>query len=74
MFGKIAGEVQQEAGGVGITLLALCELHGFSAERAEAEELGRVLRLPPSHFRKRQNAKADAGVALHCDVLQGEAK
>lgn len=68
VFGKPAGEIGQEVGGVGVTLLALCELHGISADRAEAEELGRVLRLPISHFRKRQNAKADAGVALHSSL------
>jgi hypothetical protein len=35
---------------------------GISADREELRELNRVLALPESHFTKRQQEKADAGV------------
>lgn len=63
-FGRPAGDPQQEAGGVGIALLGMAASLGFSADKAEAAELARIEALPAEHFRKRHNAKADAGIAV----------
>jgi NTP pyrophosphatase (non-canonical NTP hydrolase) len=64
VYSKPAGEPRQEVGGVSVTLLAFCELAGISAEGEELREWERVQAIPVEHFRKRQNAKADAGLAL----------
>lgn len=64
VYSKPRGDAVQEAGGVGITLLALASACGFSADRAERQELERVEALPVGHFRRRHNLKADAGVAI----------
>lgn len=61
IYSKPAGELFQEIGGVGITLLALAEASGHSAEAAEKAELQRILSKPPSHFTARNDAKNAAG-------------
>lgn len=63
VYFKPPGEVAQEAGGTGITLLMLCEVFGVSADVEERRELARVQSIPAQHFRDRHNAKAAAGVA-----------
>jgi len=63
VFSRPAGEPAQEVGGVGITLLALCEVAGVSADAAEEAELRRVQAKSVEHFRARHNAKAAAGIA-----------
>lgn len=63
VYSKPPGQVGQEAGGVGVTLLCLCEASGVSADVEERRELARVQQIPASHFRERHNAKAAAGVA-----------
>src|SRR5580704_3253742 len=63
VYNKPPGEVFQEAGGVGITLLMLCHAFGISADHAERTELQRVQSMPAKHFRDRHNIKAAAGVA-----------
>ncbi len=63
VYEKPGGEVQQEVGGVGTTLLAYCEAVGISADMCEEEEFRRVLALDPEHFRRRHNIKAAAGIA-----------
>ncbi len=68
VYGKPPGEPAQEAGGVGVTLLAYCESVGLSADGEEAREFARVLATDPAHFRARHNAKADAGVAVRVEV------
>lgn len=67
VYARPAGDPAQEVGGVGITLLAYCAARGFSAENCEANEFDRIMSLPADHFRARQNAKADAGVARRSD-------
>lgn len=62
VYAQPAGEPAQEAGGVGITLLALCEALAVSADDAEAAELARVLAKSAAHFRARQQVKHDAGL------------
>lgn len=64
VYAKPPGDPAQEVGGVSITLLGYCAAAGLSADQCEYLELHRVLSLPPDHFRKRQNAKALAGVGL----------
>lgn len=63
VFRKPPGKPEQEAGAVGVTLLAYCEARGFSADAAERIEYERVSKIDPSHFRARHNLKADAGIA-----------
>lgn len=67
VYSKPAGMVAQEVGGVGTTLLALCQSIGVSAEDEERAEFERVLAIDPAYFRARQNVKADAGVAIRCE-------
>lgn len=63
VYSKPVGDIAQEIGGVGVTLLALAHNFGFSADEAERKELDRVLSKDPAHFRARQDAKAAAGGA-----------
>jgi hypothetical protein len=67
VLAKPPGIPEQEAGGVGTTLLAYCAAKGFSADAAELHEFERVLALPVDYVRQRHNAKADVGIALRCD-------
>jgi len=64
VYEKPAGKVGQEAGGLGVCLLAFCEAIGVSADELEQREFDRVTAHPLEHFRVRQNTKADAGVVL----------
>jgi len=64
VFKKPPGDPQQEAGGVGVTLLAYCAVRGFSADSPEETEFKRVVRIDPVRFRERQNVKADADIAV----------
>lgn len=63
VYEKPPGEPAQEAGGVGVTLLMLCQVLGISADFAERKELARVQNIPAKYFRDRHNIKALAGVA-----------
>jgi hypothetical protein len=67
VYSKPKGEPSQEVGGVGVTLLAYCAVAGLSADLAETAEIGRVLAMDKEHFRKRHNAKADAGIATRVE-------
>ena len=57
--GGIATEIAQ----VGVTLLALSEVHGVSAEGAEVREVERITALSTEHWRARQASKCARGVA-----------
>jgi hypothetical protein len=61
IFDKPAGELFQEFGGVGVTLLAFANAAGISADEAEAKEVARVLAKPLSHFAARNKLKNEAG-------------
>lgn len=65
VYRKSPGDPAQEAGGLGVTLLAYCAVRGISADREEVREVERVLSIDPEYFRARHNAKADAGIAVH---------
>jgi hypothetical protein len=67
VYKKPPGEAFQEAGGVGLTLLAYCGAAGISAEAAEVAEFQRVRAIDSAYFRVRHNAKADAGIAVRAD-------
>lgn len=62
VYGRPPGDPAQEAGGVGVTLLCLCEAIGISADEAEASEIARVLAKPVEHFQRRQAEKRAAGL------------
>lgn len=61
IFNRPPGEVDQEVGGVSVTLLALCAAHGIYAEDAERKEVKRIFSLPIETFTARNKAKNDAG-------------
>lgn len=63
VYSKPPGTPEQEAGGIGTTLLAYAEAKGFSADDAEWNELDRILSKPVEHFRARHDKKAEAGIA-----------
>lgn len=61
---RLTGNLAQECGGVGLTLLALCEAAGISAEAEELREIARVKSKPLSHFAQRNQVKNEAGFKL----------
>jgi len=63
VYSKRRGEIAQELGGVGVTLLTLALAAGLSADLEEWHELCRVVAKPDDQFRKRHNEKAAAGIA-----------
>lgn len=63
VYAKAPGDIAQELGGVGVTLLAYAEAAGLSADEQERWEFTRVLSKNPAYYRERHNKKAAAGVA-----------
>lgn len=61
VYERPAGELHQELGGVGITLLALAQAAQLSADDCEAMELERVLSKPTKYYAERNAAKNAAG-------------
>lgn len=61
VFDRPAGELRQEIGGSGLTLLALAQAASISADEAECAEIARVKAKPLEHFAKRNRVKNDAG-------------
>ena len=64
VYSKPVGDVEQELGGVGITLLALGSALSLDVSALTLREYARISALPADHFRKRQAIKAEAGVAM----------
>lgn len=64
VYSRPAGEIKQEIGQVGVSLLGYAEHLGISADAEEQAEFNRILSLPPDHWQSRQNAKAKKGIAL----------
>ena len=64
VFGRPPGEIGQELGGVGVTLIALAAAAGVSADAEEQREVARVLAEPINEFTQRNKAKNDAGFLL----------
>ena len=61
IYAKPVGDLTQELGGLGVTILALAAAAGVSADAAEASELARVKTKSLSHFAARNAAKSAAG-------------
>lgn len=70
IFDRPVGKLSQEIGGAGITLLALADAAGLSADGCEEVEAKRVLSKPLEHFRARNKAKDDAGFFARSGVGQ----
>lgn len=68
VFSNPPGNIAQEIGGCGTTLLSVAEAAHVSADREEKRELQRVLSKPLAHFRERNERKNAAGF----DVTGGE--
>lgn len=68
VYSRPVGNLGQELGGVGVTLLALAHAAGKNADQCEAAEVNRVLELPLEHFARR-NAEKNA---LGFNVTDGE--
>lgn len=69
VYSRPVGHDYQEVGGVGCTLLALCEALVLDADALEVRELDRVTSTQNTErFRAKQNAKADAGVGMRTEV------
>jgi hypothetical protein len=61
IFARPRGRLDQELGGVGVTLLALANAAALSADACESAEVLRILQKPLAHFAARNRAKNDAG-------------
>lgn len=61
IYSKPVGELSQELGGIGVTVLALAEAAGIDSDHAERTEVARVLSKPLKHFADRNAAKNAAG-------------
>jgi hypothetical protein len=61
IYARPVGELAQEIGGVGLSILALAATTGVSADREEQRELDRVLAKPLAHFTARNANKNAAG-------------
>lgn len=61
IFDRPAGELKQELGGIGVTVLALAAAANLSADVCETREIERVLSKPLTYFTQRNQAKNDAG-------------
>lgn len=61
VYGRPVGEISQEIGGVGVTLLALAAAVGVSADIVEYAEVERILTKPRDFFTQRNALKNAAG-------------
>lgn len=61
VFARPVGDVFQELGGVGVTVLALAQAAGLSADECEQAEVARVLAKSLDEFKLRNLAKNAAG-------------
>lgn len=71
VFNRPVGDLKQEIGGVGLTLLILGQTAGVNVDIAEEDEFNRVLVMPTEHFVARNKEKNKAGfLAIH--IQDGE--
>lgn len=63
VYNRPPGELAQELGGVGVTLLAFAEAAGLSADRLERQEVKRIHEFPADKFRTRHAEKIASGTA-----------
>jgi NTP pyrophosphatase (non-canonical NTP hydrolase) len=62
--GRPRGRIEQELGGVALTLDVLCTAANTSTEEVFLAELRRVLAKPPEHFAKRNDEKVAMGLVV----------
>jgi NTP pyrophosphatase (non-canonical NTP hydrolase) len=62
VYGRPVGDVKQEIGGVMFSLYCLAENLGLSVDGCETDEINRFLGTDPEVFRKKNEAKREAGV------------
>lgn len=70
VFGRPAGAVGQELGGVAVTVLALAAAAGLSADEEECREVHRVLSKPLGEFTQRNASKNAAGFKIDAPRLR----
>jgi len=58
-YSREPGKPDQEVGGVAVTLYALCDAIGLSADQCEITEINRCLSRPPEHFAERNRQKLE---------------
>jgi NTP pyrophosphatase (non-canonical NTP hydrolase) len=68
VYAKPKGQVAQEIGGVGTTLLALAESQNLSAYSCIMAEIERIHLMPIEKFRKRQELNAARGLGKSLEV------
>lgn len=61
VFERPVGEVEQEIGGVAVTLMAYCASKGLSLPRIEHREIARINTKAAAHFKQRQLEKHAQG-------------
>jgi hypothetical protein len=61
VYSRPVGDLGQELGGVGVTMLALAHAADKNADECEAAEVNRVLELPLEHFTRRNAEKNRLG-------------
>ena len=64
VFGRPPGTIDQELGGVAVTVLALAAAAGLSADEEECREVQRVLNKPLGEFTQRNANKNAAGFKI----------
>lgn len=64
IWGRPVGNLGQELGGIGVTVLALAQAAGLDADAEEVREIDRVLSKPREHFSQRNKVKNDAGFRI----------
>lgn len=64
VFSRPAGTLDQELGGIGVTVLALAEAANLDADVCEVNEIRRVMSKPLEYFAARNAAKNDLGFLI----------
>lgn len=67
VYSRPPGTVEQELAGVGVAALGFAAHARVSFSAVVRQEVERIEGLSIEHFRARQNAKADAGIAMGVD-------
>lgn len=62
VYSRPVGDLKQELGGLGVTVLALAHAAHISADMAERDEVLRVLSKPLEHFKHRDRLKIEQGL------------
>jgi hypothetical protein len=63
VYRKPVGELHQELSGFVVTLLALCAHHDIRLDDLARREIERIVSQDTVEFRRKQNEKADLGIA-----------